>query len=75
MNRPPNLRHKIKGWVDKAKWFDQGLSFCTSQDLVLLVWSLFYHTPPQTTKSPHTPMFQNSSSKSSVIQPCLKDLA
>lgn len=73
MNRPPNLRHKIKGWVDKAKWFDQGLSFCTSQDLVLLVWSLFY--TPQTTKSPHTPMFQNSSSKSSVIQPCLKDLA
>ncbi|WP_115340997.1 transposase [Moraxella caprae] len=29
----------------------------------------------QTTKSPHTPMFQNSSSRSSVIQPCLKDLA
>lgn len=29
----------------------------------------------QTTKSPHTPMFRNNSSKSSVIQPCLKDLA
>lgn len=54
MNRPPNLRHKIKGWVDKAKWFDQGLSFCTSQDLVLLVWSLFYHTPPKP-QNHHTP--------------------